>query len=294
MRVLFIGGTGIISSACTRLAAQRGLDLTLLTRGRHSAALPAGVRTIGADIDDPASAASALASRSFDAVVDWIAYTPAHIERDLALSAAAPRQFVFISSASAYQKPADGLSDHRIHASLQPLLAVLPRQDRLRRTPPPGLSRRRLPGHHRPPLPHLWRHLRFLWSSTVGPAPTLSSTACAAASRSSSPATAPRSGPSPTTAISPSASSACWATPRPSATPSTSPPTRSSPGTSSSASSPRPPAPSRAWSHPFRFHRRLPARQARHPARRQIQQLRLRQLQDQALRPHLPRDRSIF
>ncbi|MGO9242242.1 MAG: SDR family oxidoreductase [Bryobacteraceae bacterium] len=106
MRVLFIGGTGIISSACTQLAAQRGLDLTVLTRGRHPAALPPGVHTLGADIDDPASAAAALASRSFDAVVDWIAYTPAHIERDLALFRGRTRQFVFISSASAYQKPA--------------------------------------------------------------------------------------------------------------------------------------------------------------------------------------------
>src|SRR5208283_5616538 len=51
-----------------------------------------------------------------------------------------------------------GLPHHRIHASLQPLLAVLPRQDRLRTTPPARLARRRLPGHHRPPLAHLWRH----------------------------------------------------------------------------------------------------------------------------------------
>jgi nucleoside-diphosphate-sugar epimerase len=106
MRVLFIGGTGIISTACTQLAAQRGLDLTLLTRGRHGADLPPGVCTLRADIDDPASASAALASRSFDAVVDFIAFTPAHIERDLALFRGCTRQYVFISSASAYQKPA--------------------------------------------------------------------------------------------------------------------------------------------------------------------------------------------
>jgi len=99
MRVLFIGGTGIISTACTRLAAERGIDLTLLTRGQHPAELPPGVHTLHADIDDPAAVEAALASASFDAVVDWIAFTPAHIERDRA------RQFMFISSASAYQRP---------------------------------------------------------------------------------------------------------------------------------------------------------------------------------------------
>jgi nucleoside-diphosphate-sugar epimerase len=105
MRVLFIGGTGIISSACTRLAAHCGIDLTLLTRGRHAANMPAGVRTLSADIDDPAAAASALAGASFDVVVDWIAFTPAHIERDLQIFGGRLRQYVFISSASAYQKP---------------------------------------------------------------------------------------------------------------------------------------------------------------------------------------------
>jgi nucleoside-diphosphate-sugar epimerase len=105
MRVLFIGGTGIISTACTRLAAQRGIDLTLLTRGQHAVDLPEGVHTITADIDDPAAASRALENVSFDAVVDWIAFTPAHVERDLALFRGRTRQYIFISSASAYQKP---------------------------------------------------------------------------------------------------------------------------------------------------------------------------------------------
>ena len=102
MRVLFIGGTGIISTACTRLAAAGGLDLTLLTRGRRAADLPSGVKTLGADIDD---AAPLLRDSAFDVVVDWIAYTPEHIERDLALFRGRTRQYIFISSASAYQKP---------------------------------------------------------------------------------------------------------------------------------------------------------------------------------------------
>ncbi|MGD0772545.1 MAG: SDR family oxidoreductase [Candidatus Solibacter sp.] len=105
MRVLFIGGTGIISTACTELAAQRGIDLTLATRGRRAALLPAGVKTLTLDMDDGGRAAQTLAGESFDAVVDWIAFTPAHIERDLNLFRGAARQYVFISSASAYQKP---------------------------------------------------------------------------------------------------------------------------------------------------------------------------------------------
>ena len=105
MKILFIGGTGIISTACTALAAQRGMDVTLLTRGQHAAQLPAGVKTLVADVNDPALVKK-LASTSFDAVVDFIAFTPADVERDLALFRGRTRQFVFISSASAYQKPA--------------------------------------------------------------------------------------------------------------------------------------------------------------------------------------------
>jgi nucleoside-diphosphate-sugar epimerase len=105
MRVLFIGGTGIISTACTRLAVERGIDITLLTRGQHTADLPAGVHSLTADIDDPAAAARALENATFDAVVNWIAFTPAHVARDLELFRGRTRQYVFISSASAYQKP---------------------------------------------------------------------------------------------------------------------------------------------------------------------------------------------
>jgi nucleoside-diphosphate-sugar epimerase len=105
MRVLFIGGTGIISTACTRLAAERGIELTLLTRGRRTVKLPAGAKTLYVDIDDAASAGKALGEKTFDVVVDWIAFTPEQIERDLNLFRGRVRQYVFISSASAYQKP---------------------------------------------------------------------------------------------------------------------------------------------------------------------------------------------
>ena len=105
MKVLFIGGTGIISTACTQLAVERGIDLTLLRRGQHGASLPAGVKTLTGDIND-ASMAQKLEQTSFDVVVDWIAFTTADIERDLKLFRGRTRQFIFISSASAYQKPA--------------------------------------------------------------------------------------------------------------------------------------------------------------------------------------------
>ena len=104
MNVLFIGGTGLISEACARLAVERGLTLTLLNRGRSGAA-PAGCEALTADIRNPESAARALAGRRFDAVVDFIAFVPEHIEADLALFAGRTGQYVFISSATVYRRP---------------------------------------------------------------------------------------------------------------------------------------------------------------------------------------------
>jgi len=105
MKVLFIGGSGIISTACTQLAAQRGMKLTLVNRGRHKVSLPAGVKSITVDVHDVAAAQKAFDGASYDVVVDWVAYTPKDIERDLQLFRGRTRQFIFISSASAYQKP---------------------------------------------------------------------------------------------------------------------------------------------------------------------------------------------
>ena len=106
MNVLFIGGTGIVSSACTRLALQRGIKLTLLRRGQHRADWLAGAETVQADINDPSAVAHALRGRQFDVVVNFIAFTPVDIERDLELFRGRTGQYIFISSASAYQKPA--------------------------------------------------------------------------------------------------------------------------------------------------------------------------------------------
>ncbi len=106
MRVLFIGGSGVISSACSALAVQRGIDLTVLNRGSStSRPLPAEATVLRADIRDPAAAAAALGGREFDAVVDWVAFTPEHVRTDLDLFRGRTGQYVFISSASAYQTP---------------------------------------------------------------------------------------------------------------------------------------------------------------------------------------------
>ena len=104
MRVLFVGGTGIISTACTRLAVERGVELFLLNRGGHPE-LAGGATVITADARDEAATARALDGLRFDAVVDWIAFAVDDIERDLRLFGGRTDQFVFISSASAYQKP---------------------------------------------------------------------------------------------------------------------------------------------------------------------------------------------
>ncbi|NNJ08935.1 SDR family oxidoreductase [Chloroflexales bacterium ZM16-3] len=104
MKVLFIGGTGLISTACTRLAVERGDELFLLNRGNH-ADIPAGATSIIADINDRAAVEAALAGRRFDVVVNWIAFTPEQVERDIALFTGRTGQYIFISSASAYQRP---------------------------------------------------------------------------------------------------------------------------------------------------------------------------------------------
>jgi nucleoside-diphosphate-sugar epimerase len=105
MKALFIGGTGVISSACSKLALERGIELYLLNRGQSVRPTPTGARVLRGDARDPQSARAALGDLTFDAVVDWIAFTPDHIEVDLELYRGRTSQFVFISSASAYQTP---------------------------------------------------------------------------------------------------------------------------------------------------------------------------------------------
>lgn len=104
MKTLFIGGTGVISSACTELAVQQGIDLTVLNRGRTDRPIPEGVKIMRGDIDDLA-VGELLADQTWDSVVDWIAFTPEHVQRDINLFRGRTGQYVFISSASVYQTP---------------------------------------------------------------------------------------------------------------------------------------------------------------------------------------------
>jgi nucleoside-diphosphate-sugar epimerase len=106
LKVLFIGGSGIISSASSRLAVERGIDLYVLNRGATQLRpLPPEATVLHADVHDPVSVRAALGDLEFDAVVDWVAFTPEHVQSDIELFRGRTGQYVFISSASAYQTP---------------------------------------------------------------------------------------------------------------------------------------------------------------------------------------------
>lgn len=106
-KALFIGGTGTISTAITaRVAAEGEWELTLLNRGSRPEAVPAGVKIIQADIADEADTARKLAGLEWDCVCDFIGFVPAQVERDWRLFRGKTKQYMYISSASAYQKPA--------------------------------------------------------------------------------------------------------------------------------------------------------------------------------------------
>ena len=112
MKALFIGGTGTISTDVVALAQQRGWEITLLNRG--SKKLPEGMRSIVADIHDEQAVAKAIAHESYDVVAQFIGYTAKDVERDIRLFQHKTKQYIFISSASAYQKPQ---TDYRITES---------------------------------------------------------------------------------------------------------------------------------------------------------------------------------
>jgi nucleoside-diphosphate-sugar epimerase len=106
LSLLFIGGTGVISAAAAHLAVSRGHRLTVLNRGQSTLRdLPAEAESLIVDVRDPAAVAQALGDRSFDVVVDFVAFTPEHVRADIAQFTGRTTQYVFISSASAYQKP---------------------------------------------------------------------------------------------------------------------------------------------------------------------------------------------
>ena len=104
MKVLFIGGTGNISASVSKACIERGIDLYLLNRGMRRVDIPKA-KIIHGDITKPDEVISAIEEHRWDVVVNWVAFTKNDIERDVRLFRSKTRQYVFISSASAYQKP---------------------------------------------------------------------------------------------------------------------------------------------------------------------------------------------
>ena len=221
LKVLFVGGSGQISSACSRRAVDLGIDLYVLNRGRTSARpLPAEAHRLEGDIRDPASAREAIGDREFDAVVDCVAFTPEHVQaRRRPVHAGAPGS----TSSSARPRPTRRRR-RACRSSSRRRCATRSGSTRATRSPArtcwcaptaTTASRSRSCGPRTPTT------ARWCRSTAAGPR----STACAAASRSSSTATARRCGRSPTTPTSPGPSSACSATRGDRRQPSTSPPT---------------------------------------------------------------------
>ncbi|MDR0785701.1 MAG: SDR family oxidoreductase [Treponema sp.] len=111
MKALFIGGTGTISTAVSKKLLEKGWELFLLNRGSRNSIFEGAATHISCDINNVEEAIARLAGLTFDVVVDFIAFVPEQVERDFRLFNGRTKQFIFISSASAYQKPA---SDYRI------------------------------------------------------------------------------------------------------------------------------------------------------------------------------------
>ena len=111
LKVLFIGGSGVISSACSALAAERGMDLYLFNRGQSGSLrpIPKQATVLTGDIHSPEDMRRVLANHQFDVVVDWIAFLPRDVRRDIETFKDKVGQYIFISSASAYQKPLEKL-----------------------------------------------------------------------------------------------------------------------------------------------------------------------------------------
>ncbi len=112
MKILFIGGTGIISTAISKALVKEGHELYLINRGNKNTELEGQAKVLIADINEEEKVANLIKEHNFDVVADFIAFVPAQLERDYRLFKGKTKQFIFISSASAYQKP---LSNYRIN-----------------------------------------------------------------------------------------------------------------------------------------------------------------------------------
>lgn len=102
MKILFIGGTGIISSSCSQLCVEKGYELYLLNRANNFRTPPADAKIIQADINDVNAVRSKLAKEKFDVVVNWIAFNEEDVKRDFELFRDKTEQYIFISTATVY------------------------------------------------------------------------------------------------------------------------------------------------------------------------------------------------
>ena len=106
MKILIIGGPGTISSAITRQLVAAGHELWLINRGNRTAELPGGIKLITSDINiHEEDVVAKLGNEQFDAVCEFIGFLPSQVERDIRIFSGRTKQYVFISSASAYNKP---------------------------------------------------------------------------------------------------------------------------------------------------------------------------------------------
>ena len=105
MKALFVGGTGLISTAVSTLALEKGWDLTLFNRGQHINDVPAGANIVTIDINDEEAVKKEMEGKFYDVIVEWIAFKPARVERDIELFRGKCAQYILISSSAAYERP---------------------------------------------------------------------------------------------------------------------------------------------------------------------------------------------
>ncbi|MDR0897060.1 MAG: SDR family oxidoreductase [Oscillospiraceae bacterium] len=105
MRALFLGGSGLISGAVSQLAVEKGWDLTLLNRGQRPAFMPEGITHIQCDMGDQQRMQELFRDAAYDVVVQWVGFEPTRVEKDAALFLGKTGQYIFISSAAAYERP---------------------------------------------------------------------------------------------------------------------------------------------------------------------------------------------
>jgi len=103
--ILYIGGTGTISAASVRRSLERGHDVTVLNRGTGRRPVPGGVRELVADVRDPEAVRAVVGDSAFDVVADFLSFVPEQVENMLGVFEGRTSQYVFVSSASAYEKP---------------------------------------------------------------------------------------------------------------------------------------------------------------------------------------------